>query len=105
MTDSGGVLDWGGGWRPVPQGDPLQEQLHRELSAQHPLWAMNPGVFGRCVACDDVVAKLAPGAGEPELAVIHLTWDDPSRAPAWPYFTRVTTPAFVERFLCGGEHL
>ena len=61
--------------------------------------------FGRCVACDDVVAKLGLAADGPELAVIHLTWKGPIKEPAWPYFTRVTTPAFVERFLRGGEHL
>lgn len=94
----------------VPPASPLQHQLQRELSGDHPLTAMAPDIIGRCRACDDVVAALAHTAGEPELAVVHLTWLNASERPApqraaWPCFERLTTPEFVERYLRGGAHL
>jgi hypothetical protein len=60
--------------------------------------------------CDDVVAVLAHTAGEPELAIIHLTWVDATERPsrqgsAWPHFERMTTVEFAERYLRGGAHL
>lgn len=68
---------------------------------------MKPRVFGRCLSCDDVVAALA---AEPEVAVVHLTWQGSaearrSRGGQWPYFERMTTTEFTQPFLRGGEHL
>ena len=72
------TLDWGTGWASVPDGGALQRELDRELAAQHPLSTTKPVVFGRCLACDDVVVHLTYPADGPELAVVHLTW--PGRA-------------------------
>jgi hypothetical protein len=89
-------------------GSPLQNELSAELGEAHPLKAMEPRVFGRCLVCDDVVASLAT---VPEVAVVHLTWqgrDEARRSGAvghWPYFERMTTTEFTQRFLRGGEHL
>src|SRR5207245_6179825 len=72
------TLDWGTGWASVPDGGALQRELDRELAAQHPLSTTKPVIFGRCLACDDVVVHLTYPADGPELAVVHLTW--PGRA-------------------------
>src|SRR5262245_21157168 len=110
MTEGYVALEWGPAWEPVPPDSALQRQLRRELSEDHPLSATTPDVFGRCRVCDDVVAALVHTTGEPELAVVHLTWvsgsDRPGRQGAtWPYFERLTTAEFVVRFLRGGAHL
>jgi hypothetical protein len=67
-------------------------------------------VFGRCRACDDVVAVLDHVGGDPELAVVHLTWQGraergSTREAQWPYFERMTLADFNARFLRSDEHL
>jgi hypothetical protein len=81
--------------------------LAAEIRPGHPLHGVPALVFGRCLSCDDVVAALTCRPGEPELAVIHLTWElpKPSGPPEWPYSERLTTDEFQRRFLRGGEHL
>jgi hypothetical protein len=100
------VLDWGGGWAPVEPAITLQAELMAELGKAHPLKSMNPSVFGRCLACDDVVVTLADG---PDLAVVHLTWHGRAEARRsdgrWPYFERMMPEEFTRRFLREGEHL
>ncbi len=105
------VLEWGEGWEPVAGHDnSLQAQLQRELGQSHPVAAAKPLVFGRCRSCDDIVAALGHIPGEPELAVIYLTWGSrprvsPADGPSWPYFERVTTAELIRRFLRGGDPL
>ena len=110
MTEDYVVLEWGPGWAPVDANSGLERELKAELDTSHPLASMKPTVFGRCLSCDDVVAALVHMAGEPELAVIHLTWQgkrqrDAPQKGSWPHFDRLTTSAFMNRFLRGGEHL
>jgi hypothetical protein len=101
------VLNWGDGWAPINEdGSPHERELAAELNAGHPLHGAYALVFGRCLQCDDIVAALACMPGEPELAVIHLTWrGTPEVDVAWPHFERLTTPDFLRRFVEGGEHL
>jgi hypothetical protein len=103
----GRVLDWGTGWAPINEDGSAQElELAKELGEGHPLQGVQRILFGRCLRCDDVVAALACVPGEPELAVIHLTWRGaPEVGPKWPYFERLTTAEFLVRFVEGGEHL
>jgi hypothetical protein len=100
------VLDWGSGWAPVEPGIALQTELMAELGKAHPLKGMNPSVIGRCLSCDDVAATLE---GEPDIAVVHLTWQGRAEAKRndgrWPHFERMTTEEFTRRFLREGEHL
>ncbi len=111
VSESYVVMEWEPGWEGIAHDDHLcQAQLRRELSTRHPLAPMQPLVFGRCKSCDDVVAALAHVAGEPELAVIHLTWstappESPAESVKWPHFERMGTPEFIRRFLRGDEHL
>src|SRR5207245_8043737 len=84
-------------------------ELDRELAAQHPLSTTKPVIFGRCLACDDVVVHLMYPPDGPELAVVHLTWSGRAEkvtadGVAWPYFQRLTFDSFVARFVRGGEH-
>ena len=108
MSEDAVGLDWGKGWARVVSGSPLQNELSAELGKAHPLKAMEPRVFGRCLSCDDVVASLA---SVPEVAVVHLTWQGraegrrPRSVGTWPYFERMTTTDFTQRFLREGEHL
>ena len=108
--DRASILNWGARWLPIRGSNALQTELDRELAQRHPLFNARPVVIGRCVTCDDIVATLAHAAGEPELAVVHLTWSgrpeklEPS-GTAWPYFERLTLDEFVSRFVEGGEHL
>ncbi len=104
------VIEWGATWEPVDSDSPLQQELLAELGEAHPLTPLRPGILGRCRACDDVVAALDHVAGDPELAVVHLTWQGRAEASGansaeWPYFERMTTPQFAGRFLRDGEHL
>ena len=104
------IVEWGATWEPVAPESPFQQELLVEIGDAHPLSPLRPGVFGRCRACDDVVAVLDHVAGDPELAVVHLTWQgraEPSGTgdSAWPYFERMTIAQFASRFLRGGEHL
>ena len=97
---------WGSGWSPLADDNPLDAELHRELGKQHALFAAAPRVVGRCTTCDDVVAALAPEAGEPALAVIHLTWSGAAeKHAAFPYSERLGVDEFLARFIDGGEHL
>jgi hypothetical protein len=103
-------FDWGKGWLPLAEDNALQTELDRELHPRHPLYGAHPAVFGRCIACDDVVASVSNSVDGPGLVVIHLTWSGRSEKPrpdgtAWPYFERVTRDTFVTRFLQGDEHL
>ena len=103
------AIDWGTGWAPVPEGSGLQLELDREIGTEHPLSMAKPVVFGRCLVCDDVVARLTHPDDGPELAVIHLTWSGrPEKVTkdgvAWPYGERLTFESFVARFVHGGEH-
>jgi hypothetical protein len=99
------VIDWGNGWTPLHEPDDLEAELFAELAPEHPLSSCTPMLFGRCLACDDVVAALVHQAGEPELAVIHLTWRRSAERPPFPYHERMTTAEFIQRFLRAGEHL
>jgi hypothetical protein len=101
---------WGPSWAPVDADSGLERELKAELDTSHALASMQPAVFGRCLSCDDVVAALVHMPGEPELAVIHLTWQgkrqhDASQKGRWPHFERLTTSAFMNRFLRSGEHM
>jgi len=103
-------FDWGTGWLPVRAGDSFQRELDRELHPKHPLYRTRPTVFGRCIACDDVVASVPKADTAAELVVIYLTWsarsEDPNAdGPTWPHFERITRESFVARFLRGLEHL
>jgi hypothetical protein len=103
-------LDWGTGWVPLPVDNALQAELDRELHRKHPLHDARPVIFGRCSACDDVVAAVSNANDSAPWVVIHLTWSGRAERPkpdgaAWPYFEPVTCDAFVTRFLLGGEHL
>ena len=101
------VLDWGQGWAPINEdGSTHEGQLAKELGPRHLLHGLARVVFGRCLSCDDVVAALACMPGDPDLAVIHLTWrGEPESEPDWPYFERMTFAEFLSRFVKGGEHL
>jgi hypothetical protein len=100
------VLEWGEGWAPINEdGSGQGLELRKELGPGHPLYGVHLVVFGRCLRCDDVVAAVACVPGEPELAVIHLTWRGATEPSDWPYFERLTTSDFVVRFIKGGEHL
>ena len=101
------VLDWGDGWAPLLEGGRAHQlELAKELGPSHPLRGMQCVLFGRCLRCDDVVAEIACLPGEPELAVIHLTWRGATEERAeWPCFERLTTSEFIARFVEGGEHL
>jgi hypothetical protein len=110
MTEGRVVLEWAPGWAPVDADSGFDRELRAELDTSHPLASMSPTVVGRCLSCDDVVAALVHAPGEAGLAVIHLTWQgrrrrDASQTGLWPHFERVTTAAFMNRFLRGGEHL
>lgn len=81
----------------------------RAASRRHPLAVAKPVVFGRCLACDDVVVRLMHPADGPELAVVHLTWSGraekvTTEGTAWFHFERLTFDNFVARFVHGGEH-
>ena len=107
MSEDAVGLDWGGGWARVEPGTGLQTELLAELGKTHPLTGLKPSVFGRCLSCDDVVATLAT---EPDVAVVHLTWQGKAEARRrgvrqWPYFERMTTTEFTQRFLRGDAHL
>lgn len=101
------ILDWGDGWAPInEEGNAHEKELTREVGPAHALHGVSRVVFGRCLRCDDVVAALECVPGEPELAVIHLTWRGAKEAaPAWPHFERLTTADFIARFVEGDEHL
>ena len=59
-----GIPDWGSVWEPVEPHSPLEKELLAELGGAHPLAPLRPGVFGRCLACDDVVVGLDYLAGD-----------------------------------------
>jgi hypothetical protein len=104
------ALDWGTGWTPVPDAGALQRELDRELAPRHPLAITKPVIFGRCLACDDVVVHLVHPGSAPELAVVHLTWSGRAEkvtadGVAWPYFERLPFDVFIERFIRGAEHV
>ena len=107
MPSDHSISDWGTGWRPAEPGEQIDLQLGAELTGGHPLAALKPRVLGRCLACDDVVLSLTDAPGE--VAVVHLTWQDRSTVKqgdqVWPYYERLPTAQFVERFVVGGEHL
>ena|SRR5215831_3603777 len=110
MIDPEQDFDWGTGWLPVRGARSFQCELDREIDREHPLYGTRPSVFGRRLACDDVVASVSNDDGEGELVVIHLTWSVRFKAPTtdgsiWPYFEKMTAESFVARFLRGGEHL
>ena len=89
---------------------PLQKELLAELGDAHPLAPLQPRVFGRCLACDDVVAALDHLASEADVAVVHLTWRGRAESSGageaqWPYFERMTIAQFESRFLGSAEHL
>jgi hypothetical protein len=100
------VLNWGDRWSPINEdGSPHALELAKELVPGHPLHGVEALVFGRCLACDDIVAAVPFLPGDPELVVIHLTWKGSAEDKQWPHFERVTTPAFLARFVESGEHL
>ena len=98
------ISDWGSSWAPARDtARGFAAELAKELGRSHPLRGAKVEVLGRCNSCDDIVAAVP---GEPELAVIHLTWRGSTEKDGqWPYFERVTAEAFVARFIRGGEHL
>src|SRR5947209_19910017 len=103
------TLDWGTGWASVPGGGGLQRELDRELAPQHPLSTTKPVIFGRCLACDDVVVRLTYPADGPELAVVHLTLSGradkvTSYGVAWLYFKRYSLDSYDTRYVRVVEH-
>ena len=95
------IGDWGRNWEAVPAGSGLQQELERELPAEHPLRHLAPIVFGRCRSCDDVVASVVR---DTPVSVIHLTWRGRPEQKGWPSFLLLTLDQFVDRFLEQGEH-
>jgi hypothetical protein len=98
------VRAWGATWEAVLPLSGLQQELDRELTADHPLTKMSPVVFGRCQSCDDVVATLHQQGAEPALAVVHLTWRGRAEQKGWPAYEIVTTDDFIARFVEQGYH-
>lgn len=87
---------WSRFWRPMHEGangreaQSLQRTIESELTPAHPLFSLQPKVFGRCVANDDVAALLNDG----KIAVIHLSWKGkpdqfPEKYPSWGCFSTV----------------
>ena len=101
------ISEWGEGWLPVTDGGKsFAAELAKEAGPGHPLRGAKVQVLGRCRACDDIVAAVPGRPEDPELAVIHLTYRGSAEGDSrWPYFERVSQPAFIERFVKGGEHL
>ena len=75
MSSGHTIPDWGTGWRPTQPGEGIDLQVRTELTSGHPLSALEPRAFGRCLACDDVVVALSDKPGG--VAVVHLSWQGP----------------------------
>lgn len=76
---------WLDPWQPVAPTDaaPLEAELRRELSANHPLFGLPLTAIGRRSDADDVLFVIRQ---EPlRLAVVRLTWRGSAEAdPQWP---------------------
>lgn len=82
--------NWPEMWQPI---DPvtavqLQNELHRELSSQHPLFACRAEALARREDRDDVLFKIDGVIFE--YAVVHLTWR-PEACPEFPWTTFYVT--------------
>lgn len=87
-------IAWNRRWRPVwddAEATSLQLALRKEISAAHPLFALNVQVIGRCTGSDDVVVTLGDG----RVGVVHLTWQGrpdqfPDKYPGWGAYPTVS---------------
>jgi hypothetical protein len=110
VLESTKELEWGSGWGPLDEASSIHAELKSALRDDHPLANSETTALGRCLACDDIVASVRHASGEAELAVIHLDWQGARQRgagqdSAWPYFERLTSAVFTQRFLREGEHL
>lgn len=67
------AIAWKSPWRQIEtaaEQHGLQGELLAELSAAHPLWGLDPVVFGRHQSADDVLVALNDG----RFAIVHLVW-------------------------------
>lgn len=48
----------------------IQKEINKEIGPQHPLWGLQPVVFAKCDANDDVIAHLNNNT----FACIRLVW-------------------------------
>lgn len=75
---------WLAPWMPIKRleaREAMQSELHSELCASHPLFALSLVAIGRRYDQDDVLFELADG----RVAEVHLTWSrGPERDPRWP---------------------
>jgi hypothetical protein len=67
----------------VAQVEAMEQELRRELAAEHPLHGLPMRTVGRRQDCDDVLFAAEDGSGR--FAVVHLTWTrSPPDRPPWP---------------------
>lgn len=83
MDTTGEGIEWEEPWRAIQFAAEIphvQNQLERELSAQHPLYGTEARVIGRRIDNDDVVAVLRDGT----YVNVHLVWATGSSPGAFP---------------------
>ncbi|ADB15836.1 hypothetical protein Psta_1154 [Pirellula staleyi DSM 6068] len=83
-------MKWLVPWHPVGEDSGqvggMEQELKRELSADHPLFGLPVKALARRQDCDDVLFALQDGTGR--VAVVHLTWTrNPPERPPWPHTT------------------
>lgn len=83
-------IPWSYPWRQIAEPAEqhgLQRELLAELSSAHPLWGLDPVVFGRHEALDDIIVALK----DERYAVVHLVWHGhvdqyPAEFPSTTFF-------------------
>ncbi len=78
----------------------LEDELARELSADHELFGESLKGLARCVACDEASFELGDGT----FALVHLSFSHPDRPP-WPITTRLDTSLALALAIQEHQHL
>jgi hypothetical protein len=92
-------IEWLDPWHAITDPDlayALEEELRRELAADHPLTGVPVVVIGQNSRNDDILLELKDGSRR--VAEVHLTWAGKKELPPWPFAALFESAAdWVER--------